>query len=510
LLSAISLAIFYILYLFLLSHIWGDQAFLLYAAKQVLAGVKLDSARLIETNPPLIVWFSEIPVVVAQILHISPVVALRIVTLSLISASTVWCGRQLRIARIGDRLEVSPLLLIALVGIAELTIQPAMFGQREQLMVALLMPYVLSVSTGSIRSLHIAECCVIGLCASLGVCFKPQQLLTLICFELFLILYHRSLRHLLSLEFIVAVVTGILYVGYVWMCTPYLSVIVRLLRDTYWALGERTWSGILLRDGRLLFALLLFTVIGWLSLRTRIRAPLLSGALLACSVGASLAFCVQHTGWSYQSFPAKAFLYVTIVTILLDTLSTRYQYNLRCVWCGKVAYVSVIAVALITLAAVAAIGKRAQAQRQDKISSELESLPQGTGVYFFSIEMTQFPAILDRQLVWGSRFAHLWMLPAIIQNETPRMDKNRPFKALSTQRTEELAAMQREATAEDLRRWKPQYVFVERCADSPPCEVYNHPIKLIAWFSKNSAFATEWANYRFDKSIDNFNLFVRN
>ena len=510
LMFAISLAIFYILYVFFLSHIWGDQAFLLYAAKEVLAGVKLDSARLIETNPPLIVWFSEIPVVVARILHISPVLALRIITLSLISASTVWCARLLRIARIGDRLEVSPLLLVALVGVAELIIQPAMFGQREQLVVALLMPYVLSVSTGSIRSLPMAECCVIGFCASLGICFKPQQLLTLICLELFLIMYQRSLRHLVSLEFIVAVLTGLLYVACVWRFTPYLSVIVPLLRDTYWALGERTWSGILLRDGRLLIAALLFAVISWLSLRTRMRAPLLSGALLACSIGASLAFCVQHTGWSYQSFPAKAFLFVAIVTILLDTLSTRYQYNLRFVWSGKMACVSTIVVLLIALAAVTAIGKRTQTQRQDPIYTELESLPEGTGVYFFSIEMTQFPVILDRQLVWGSRFAHLWMLPAIIQNETQRMDKKRPFKALSPQRTEELAAMQREATAEDLQRWKPQYVFVERCADNPPCEVYNHPIEFISWFSKNSAFATEWANYRFEKSLDNFDIFVRN
>ena len=57
--AAISIVIFYLLYVFFLSHIWGDQAFLLYAAKEVLAGVKLDGPRLIEVNPPLIVWFSD-------------------------------------------------------------------------------------------------------------------------------------------------------------------------------------------------------------------------------------------------------------------------------------------------------------------------------------------------------------------------------------------------------------------------------------------------------------------
>src|SRR5206468_6200493 len=111
--------------------------------------------------------------------------------------------------------------------------------------------------------------------------------------------------------------------------------------------------------------------------------------------------------------------------------------------------------------------------------------------------------VLDRQYVWGSRFEDLWLLPAIIQNETSRRDRSRPFKALSTQRTEELAAIQRNNTAEDLRLWKPKYVWVQRCAGDPPCEVYNHPVEFISWFSKNSAFAAEWTKYRFEKTLDN-------
>jgi hypothetical protein len=39
---AIAIAVFYLLYEFFLSHVEGDQAFLLYAAKRVLSGVSLD------------------------------------------------------------------------------------------------------------------------------------------------------------------------------------------------------------------------------------------------------------------------------------------------------------------------------------------------------------------------------------------------------------------------------------------------------------------------------------
>lgn len=509
--AAISIGIFYLLYVFFLSNIWEDQAFYLYAAREVLAGVKLDSSRLIVVNPPLIVWFSEIPVAVAQVLHISPVVALRVITLSLVSASTAWGARLLRIGGIGASLGIPDLLLTALVGIAELTIQPAMFGQREQFMLALLMPFVLAVSTGAIGSLAMAERSAIGFCAGLAVCFKPQQVLTLLSFEIFLLVYRRSLLHLISRELIVSVLTGIAYVVCVGAFTPYLSAIVPLLLDTYWAVGQHTWSRMLSHDARLLTAVLLITVIGWQLLRRRMRAPVFSGALLACSAGALIAFCFQHTGWSYQAFPAKAFLLMAIVTMALDTIAARYGQGLHYVQPHKVAWVGAVAISVTAFAGVATIEKRLEARKGHvQMYTEFASYPPGTVVYAFTAEMMPFPLVLDRQYVWGSRFEDLWMLPAIIQNETPRTDRSRPFKALSTERTEELAEIQRSNTAEDLRLWKPKYVWVQRCAGDPPCEIYNHPVEFISWFSKNSAFAVEWTKYRLEKTFDNVDVYVRN
>jgi hypothetical protein len=124
--------------------------------------------------------------------------------------------------------------------------------------------------------------------------------------------------------------------------------------------------------------------------------------------------------------------------------------------------------------------------------------------------MLQFPLVLDRHYVWASRFEDLWMLPAIIQNEASRTDTGRPFKALSSERTDQLAAIQRLNTTEDLQIWKPKYVFVQHCAGNPPCETFNHPIDFVSWFSKDSAFAAEWTNYRLEKTLDNVDVYVRN
>src|ERR1700748_2440902 len=53
----------------LLTPAGHDQTWYLYAAEQHLAGGQLYGPRLVDTNPPLIIWFSTIPVVVSRLLH---------------------------------------------------------------------------------------------------------------------------------------------------------------------------------------------------------------------------------------------------------------------------------------------------------------------------------------------------------------------------------------------------------------------------------------------------------
>jgi hypothetical protein len=203
---------------------------------------------------------------------------------------------------------------------------------------------------------------------------------------------------------------------------------------------------------------------------------------------------------------------MAIVTMALDTIAARYGQGLRYVWPHKVVWAGAVAISVTVFARVAALEKRLE-DRSDsvKINNEVATYAPGTVVYAFSAEMMpSFPLLLDRQLLWASRFESLWMLPAIIQNETSRTDRGRPFKALSAERTEELATILRSDTAEDLRLWKPKYVWVQRCASDPGCEVYNHPVDFISWFSKSSAFAAEWTKYRLEKTIDNVDVYVRN
>lgn len=498
----------YLLYQFLLSHVEGDQAYLLYAAQRVLHGVQLDGPLLVETNPPLIVWFSILPAAIARGLHLGLVLSLRLVVLTMLVCSALWGWRLLRLGQIAGffassrtsrALWAATFLLIVIT-------QPAEFGQREQVLLTLLLPYLLAVGTGVMHRLSAAERVALGLCAGLAVCFKPQHLITLLCVELFLALYARTLRRLFSAELLASAAAGLLYVAAVRAFTPtYLTVITPLLRSTYWALGEYTYAEMVLHVGRWLALWLVVLVATWFLLRRRLAFPQLDGVILASAVGAWLAYVVQHTGWYHQRFPAGALLEIGAVWMLADLFSRRLRVRAVIKSRQAAAWIALPLCSVFVFAAVL-VHKHHTVPAHDDLAAELARVPEGTTVYAFSVGMNAFPVVIERHLIWGSRFAHLWMVPAIRANEAPISDKRRDHH-LEPARVAELAALQRSETAEDLRRTSPALIFVERCDATHPCESYSSPFNAVQWFSQDAQFLAVWSRYRFEKSIEGFDMY---
>ena len=149
----------------------------------------------------------------------------------------------------------------------------------------------------------------------------------------------------------------------------------------------------------------------WWQMRSRLVYPHVSGVLLASAVGATLAFFVQHTGWYHQAFPAIALSQIAAFCLALDLLhAIEWNTAEKRVWavaalCGVLAFAAV------------AVRKRAAPRDTGTITSELAAYPAGTTVYAFTVNLSHFTVILDHHLSWGSRFAHLWMMPAITRGQ---------------------------------------------------------------------------------------------
>jgi hypothetical protein len=504
-----------------------DQNSYLFEAQRLLSGAELYGPHLSETNPPIIIWFSTIPVLLARWVHGSPVFFLRLLVAAMVLASVGWCVRILR--RSATPLNPLALGLFAIAILAiELSIGPYDFAQREHLLIILLLPYILATATGAVTRISFAERCALGFAAGIAIWFKPQDALVLIALELFLALRLRTLRRALAPEFLALVLTSTLILLLVTIITPlYGRTTLPLLIDTYWGLGEMTTLALArtLRDYIMaVFALLLLCLL----LRKSLRDPATTAALVVSSAAASFAYDIQHTAWPYHAYPHQALLLLALVYFLVDLLDPAFvNLTVKLIARPHLFRSSVLVVSGLVALFFCAVAIRPRAFFSSTVSaspgSTNEDQPQWAAlnkffdqytppktVYVFSTSVPPLSVAYSHGLTWGSRFAHLWMLPAIIQNEAGPTGPPVPFKQLSPEKLAALTTLQRSQSAEDLNDWKPSVVLVQQCNLWPYCQaIKNRNFNMLAWFLQSPEFAAAWSHYRQQPGIRSFDVYKR-
>lgn len=491
----------------------NDQSWYLYAAQRVLTGAHISGSELIETNPPLIIWFSVVPAFLGRSLHLDAYLMLEAVVFVMVIASVAWCARILRIT---GAAQSRALLFIRAGSVlsAEIFMSGFVVGQREHLLVILILPYILSATLSGKSRLPFAELCAIGIAAGIAVCFKPQDVLILFALELFLALATCSLRRLVSPDFLFACAAVLTYIALVQLATPlYFSSIMPLLRQTYWGLGIFSAASLIL--GTYIFDVAFILALAILLIcRQRLRSPLVPAAFLACSLASSIAYFTQHTGGEYRSYPQEAFLLLAIIWIAADLFTptlSRWKFN-QTFAMATLIFALMISPLAITIAYTLQRFEPPPWRVPDAI---LADYPQQTPVFLFSTTPDAMRAVLQHHLVWASRFPCLWMLPAIVQNEAAEAGGPTPRKVLPQELVRKLGALQRADTTEDFRRWEPSVVVVQQCHKSDSFEpghcwgLANLDFDPVAWFLQSPEFAAEWANYRLQSTRQGYDIYTR-
>lgn len=495
---------------FFIYPIGHDQSSYLFEAQRLLSGIKPYGPHLAEVSPPLIIWFSVLPVLLGRWLHGSPVFFFRLLVTAIVFGSIAWCVRiLLRSAALSNSVAVG-LLGCAILWV-EFMIGPSDFGQREHLLIVLILPYLLATATGAVDRLSFTERCALGIAAGAAIWFKPQNILVLVALELALLFRARSLRRVFTPEFLALVLTSSLILALVSVTTPYLTATLPLLLDTYWAFGTMNTLALALslRNYMLLVAVMLLAI---LLLRNRLHDPATPLTLLACSVAASLAYDIQHTDWPYHAYPFRALLALAVAYLLIDLLYPVIgKFTSDSLLFRRTALVAsaLMAVLLCAIATNPRIlypdPKRLQATELDRFLTQYQP---STTVYAFSTSEGALSSVYNHGLNWGSRFAHLWMLPAIIQNELGPSGSPAPFKRLSPERLAALASLQRTESAEDLNYWRPSVVLVQQCTVDNPCQgIHGKNFSMISWFQQSPEFSAVWSRYQRQAGIDGYDVY---
>lgn len=483
-----------------------DQAWYLFAAERVLKGAKLYGPDVVDTNPPLILWFSTLPVLLSHILPLSLTASLRVIIVVMIFGSTAWCLRVLRRAPFMESTVVRSLIGFLILYV-EMRLTAYDFGQREHLIVLLAIPYLLAAATGAIESLSIVERCGLGLAVGLAICLKPQYAVAFAAAELVLLISHRSLRRLISPEWITVVVSGGLYLLLVLILTPlYTRQMVPLLLDTYWAYA--TSSALTLLLAMKIRVLLASGLIAASFLLPRPFSVLVS-TFAAFSIGSIVAYAVQRTDWPYHRYPIAVSLILALGIFLVGIAQALLQ-SLEGPRVTKPIAVVCLAAVLIVSVGFFARHEVASPERSE-VYQFLKQQKDPGKVYIFSTAVIWIADVMDLKWNWASRFPCLWLLPSIVQNELGPAHPGLPFRRLSPERLASISARQRDEVAEDLDHFQPSVLMVERCNEGHPCQaIEGKNFDTIAWFLKSPRFGEAWSHYRRQpNALPAFDVYVR-
>lgn len=471
-----------------------DQAWYLIAAQRVLNGAQLYGPFVSDTNPPMIVWFSTLPVLLSHVVPIAPMLCLRLVVLALWLGSAAW---SMMILKRDENVEPPVCALVVLIVLSiGLRMIPQDFGQREHLFVVFALPYLFAMCAHPRARRNWMERCAIGIAAGCAVCFKPQDALVLISAELVVIIARRSLRRWISPELLSLVATCGLYFVVVRIATPqYTSQVVPLLLETYWAYGTSSALGLLLAMKLWLVCGLALIAASLLFLR---KSPLsLTVAVFgASSVGALLAYAQQRADWTYHRYPIWAFL---ILAVCLFGLQLSQSFLLR--WQGPVigrplAWGCLVGMFVVGVGLFPRQIKAMRPQRSE-VYQFLRPYKDGRTVLVLSTAVFWVADVADLKLKWGARFPCLPFLPAIIRSTEDSGAGDKPFKRLSSEELASISSLQRKEIAKDLNHFQPSVVLVEHCDKEHSCQaIEGKSLDMIGWFLEDQQFQEAWKHYR--------------
>ena len=453
------------------AHVGHDQAWDLYAANAVMHGVKLNGPRLLEVNPPFLVWFFSLPALLARLLHISLSAGFRTFliasTVALIAWSASLYRRVCRASVLGTWLFVLCSIYVATgpIGLDDR-------GQREYFTALFLLPYVLWAASRS-QSIAIppTETLAVAFFAVVGICLKPQHVLDVIVVELLVLIRLRKVRQWFQPALIALIAGPVIYLLAVRIFSPsYLQEITPLLRDTYWGF-DKPWSTVAhaVSKQATVFAIGIILYVG---LRRRLRVEPMVACLLAATTGALLAYAQQHKGWSYQLLALQIFSYLAVAIICSDVAEQMWlKWGVTSRSAEAKPLRTSIGVGLAVLAFVIALSIRLRQQRpvpyfevqKTELAAIYSEYPAGTAVGLAGVSSPgSGPKCSSRTRSGLHVTCTSGSCPRSFAARIRSIRENAIIFAGEDRRT---LSLLRRTTAEDLAYWSPPVVVIDPCGD---------------------------------------------
>lgn len=472
----------------------NDIAWYLYAAGALLdGGVPYDDI-FFDVNPPLMLYLTVPAVVAARLTGLFVVHTYFLYVFAVVALSLWLSWRVLGHLAEDQRAVRGGFITVALF---VLVILPAAdFGQREPMMVTLVLPYLaLAKVRASGRSCPLALALVVGGLAALGFAIKPHFLLAPVLLEAYRLTYRRDLRALFRAETLALAAGVALYLASILVFTPgYVGRVVPFALEVYNAAYRNSLAIVLDRPETWLLPAVL--IIHGLT-RRRQRFALAGDVFLVASVGFFIAYLAQMKGWDYHIHPTRAMVVMTLGVMVAGALMDSREQSPRPRLPLALTLAAIAILAGLSLRPIVLSGYHNP--YLDRLLPVVRQHAAGKAIYFISSNTwTGFPLVTYGEVEWSSRAASLWLLPgyarALAAGETsPGLREIERFTIDTV--VADLTAKPPALILLDARRNKTWYGGIQ--------------FDFIDFFSTDPRFKAIWQHYEPIAVVEEFHIYRR-
>ncbi|MCD6039169.1 MAG: hypothetical protein K0S27_569 [Gammaproteobacteria bacterium] len=494
----IPLISFSILAYFIQAHVYlhKDVAMTLHTTAAMLTG-ETYTKNIFEPNPPLIFYLSMPAIILAKVMSISLLSAIRIYFIIL---ATISLNFSYFIIKKLFKNELFLIYMTSYVMIYILFFLPAhQFAQREHFLLVLILPYLFSTAFQlENKKLNPIFSMFIGLMGGIGLAIKPHFLTAFLLVEIYF--FFKKKRILASIRVETLCIAGIFlsYTALIFLVYPSYIYNVLPLWMPYYKAIVHPWIEILIYPG---FLYCLIILIFYLLIRRSNKYKTTSDIFLAALIGFMFSYLLPRVAWYYHLLPALG-MACLLNTFIFSQIAREAMKNYKIK--GDIFLLSAMASILYFIPFTLSLHYLITATRYFNSEAPLSHLinffKHQKNIKFDLFSMTHDSTILEfyTSAHYTGSFAFLiWEYNQVILKYHPNLkaslyEKNIPVMV--------------NRLAQDLVREKPEFVIV----DIPSSIDYlGIKINYIEKYSNYKNFNMVWKKYHYLKKIGPYEIYER-
>lgn len=478
----------------------ADVASLLFDTKLFLAGGTY-AKDFFETNPPMIFMIYSPASILSDLTSFDITICIRvyIIFLSLISLICCWTLLNKVIENDDYRLRYAIIYTLTFLFL----LMPAdEFGQREHMLMILIMPYLFGVvASFQNKRINIFLACYIGFTAGMGFGLKPYFLPALVFIEFYLIIAKRNLFGWVRVESVICASILVIYLAFVYFFHPnYFNIMLPLISHLYYVSIKQSWLIIFTRP-LVIFCLMVVGYYCFFYHKKQYYRELTQVLVLAL-IGMILAFIIPLAAWRYHVFPAVAVSCVLITIYIFQVFSVKL--NNGSLSTKEIIFLAMAGFVFPIYSFFTDMTNAIKYKRENKLYLLIKSINDSKihSIYCFSSHTTGycFPLVYMANKEFAGRFPFFWWLRGLI-----KLEKKSPEYALPAFIQQDKNYLI-EAIANDLNDYRPDLIVIH---ENDEKIAVGDNFSYIAYFSENKQFQEAWKHYSYSQSAGGVRFYKR-